>query len=192
MKTLDNSHKEVLTHWNTLEQMKQCANEAQEYLIQVAQHTFKAIGVKVAERLHIDDAVRKDEYFEFYPTKAAQWKGSTAPLWAIGVEQISVKRILYPTLDEYCRVYFYSPYRADNATAKDKTDRVATAVAPPDGFSMTMDFPRRGYFIEARISLITVDEFLDESKLSRTFSDAVSPIIKWYLNCEDLLLKAVS
>jgi hypothetical protein len=192
MKTLDSSHKQVLIHWNTLEQMKRCANEAQEYLIEVAQHSFKTLGAKVTERLQMGDAIRKEQYFDFFPAQAAQREGPADVLFTIGVENISIQHILYPTPDEYCRAYFYSPYRADNVNTKGRTDLVATAVPPPKGFTIALDFPRRGYFFQAQLSSITVDDFSDAPKLSQYFSSAVSPIVEWYLENEAVLLKAAS
>lgn len=192
MKTLDISHKQVLIHWNTLEQMMHCSNEAQEYLIEIAKHTFSTLGTKIADRLQMYDVIRKDSYFEYAPLRASAWKGSADCLFGLGVEWITVQRILYPTLDEYCRAYFYSPYRANNLDSEGKTNLIAGRVAPPQGITMSLDLPRKGYFFQVPLPSITVDDFSDAPKLSRYFSSAISPIIEWYLKNEEVLLKAAS
>lgn len=186
---LDASHLCVLENWESVTQMKDCANQVERHLKEFASRVCGAFHGKHQGAFEREDKVEKESYFQLNPIPLLDWKKAGAPLLTVGVENTDVESLLHVGSEDPFSAYVYSPYRADKAVTDSSTDQLVSIVPPPPDFETTFDNPNRGYVFQKVLPPITPADFCDPKKLEKHLVDPLATLVGWLKTNEKTILK---
>lgn len=186
---LDSSHRCVLEHWTSIEQMKNCLGEVETYLCEMARKAAADFAQRHAADFTLHDSLKRDEYFELVPKKLAAIHKGKSDLLTFGVEFVRVRNLFSDLAEEPCAAFVYSPEAAGAKDGKNYAQQVAAVVQEPRGFEMSINLPSVGYVIRKELPPISRDDFMNSQRLIAHFQQPLEELTGWWKRFERAILK---
>lgn len=191
--TLDSSHKCVLENWETIDQMIACRDQIEPYLKGIAVKALLKAAKTAGSALNQEDHTQKKNWIGFFPKVLLNWNASNDALLNFGIEDITVRSLLFPTSENFCCVWIYSPYYASDKSRKDgrvAIDKLLKVVKPPKGYESS-EMSSEDYLLREPLRHISINDFQDPIKLEAVFYEVLLVLVEWWKTYEQAILKTL-
>ena len=176
MKNLDQSHRTVLTNYETYQRVLRCHEEIEAYLWDVVRELKGEFDARSDSSLKW--TLNEDEWWiqaDAFPT----WDTTKYYLMGIGVEHISIEKIIPPDISDGCYAYVYVHPLANQKVASEFPWLKSRfrAVEPPKGFGFGT---QEGYVFKKPLGSLSVESFCSRTELKSYLQNPLNDLVEWF------------